>query len=335
MTVSSFEEGAFDELCELVGEDFDEIKRDAVGNVILLRKCGKDNAQKILIDTHFDEIGMMVTDIKDGGFLSVTSIGGLDRSILQASDVIIYGKERIRGVIASTPPHLRSSGDSDKTVPIDELLIDTGYSKEEISELVPIGTAVGFAPRYTELLDGCIAGKSFDDKACAAVAVHALSKISADELAGDVYLVLSCHEETVRIGGIAPAAFSLEPDYAMVIDVNFARTPDTPKAETLELKGGVSIAHSPITDRRLTLMTEELCRSKDIKFARVAAPSTTGTNTPALNLVGRGVPTVDIGLPIKSMHTYNEILNLEDAETLGALLRGFVCSNEIKEAFAE
>ena len=111
MSISSFEETAHEDLLRLVGDNFDEVKKDAVGNLVLIKRSGINNAPKILIDTHLDEIGMMVTAINDNGMLSVTSIGGLDRSILQASDVVIYGKEKLRGVISSTPPHLSSASE--------------------------------------------------------------------------------------------------------------------------------------------------------------------------------------------------------------------------------
>ena len=153
----------------------------------LIRRGGKENAQKILVDSHFDEIGMIVTEIKEGGFLTVTSIGGLDTRILQASEVIIYGAGReIYGVVGSTPPHLQKPGESGKLREITELLIDTGYSKEELQKHVSIGTPVGFMPKYSELKNGFIAGKGFDDKACGAIAALALAQTPADELWGDV-----------------------------------------------------------------------------------------------------------------------------------------------------
>ena len=334
MSISGQEYRSHGQIRELCGEHFDEIKEDAVGNILLIRRCGKENAAKIMIDTHFDEIGMIVTEIHDGGFLSVTSIGGLDEAILQASDVVIYGKETLRGVIASTPPHLQKSDEEKKLTEISKLLIDTGYEKDELCELVSVGTPVGFAPRYTELLGENICGKSFDDKACAAAAIYALANMTREELVGDVYLLLSCHEETVRIGGVAAGAFAVEPDYAMVIDVNLAAVPDTPRYETVDYGAGVSVSISAITDRKLTGMTETLCRDKNIKFTRIAAPSSTGTNTPVMNLTGRGIPTVDIGLPLKNMHTYGETLNMSDMRELVALVRAFVSSDNIKEAFA-
>jgi len=335
MSISGYETLNTKTLEELVGKYFDEIRTDAVGNHLLVKKCGKPNAPKALVDAHFDEIGMIVTDIKEGGFLTVTSIGGLDPSIMQASEVVIYGKETLRGVVASTPPHLIKATDSKKLKKIDELLIDTGYKKEEIEELVPLGTPVGFAPVYFDLQGERIAGKSFDDKACAAAAIWGLHDIDKNELAADVYLLLSCHEETDREGGVAAAAFGLEPDYAMVTDVNFARVPDTEKNETVVMGSGISLTMSAVTDRRLTALVGELCDEKKIGYTKVAAASHTGTNAMALGLVGRGVPVVDIGLPLKNMHTYTEIIDLADCRTLGKLVRAFVTSEKIAEVYGK
>ena len=119
----------------------------------------------------------------------------------------------------------------------------------------------------------------------------------------------------------------------MVIDVNLAKVPGTKRCETVDFGEGVSVTISPVTDKKLTRMTEELCTEKQIKYTRVAAAGSTGTNTPALNLAGRGVPVTDIGLPLKSMHTSTEVISLFDAEELARLVRGFVCSDKIKEEF--
>ena len=333
MSVSGSEYRAKDRLCELIGEHFDEISTDCVGNIRLIKRCLKNNPSLVMVDTHFDEIGMVVTKIHEGSRCGRHPYRSRTRT-LQASDVIIYGKKTIRGVISSTPPHLRKKSDSDKLTELHDILIDTGYEKEALEELVDIGTPVGFAPIYSELLGNTLVGKSFDNKACAACAIYGVANTPREALAADVCVLLSVHEETVNIGGVAVGGFELEPDYAMVIDVNLAKVPDAPRRESVDFGGGVSISISPITDRKLTKMTEELCRSNDIKFTRVAAPSSTGTNTPALNLVGRGIPTADIGLPLKSMHTPSEVISLDDAAELAKLVSAFISSSEIKEAFS-
>jgi endoglucanase len=328
-TVSGFERRATERIRQIVGDRMEFVSSDGVGNVLFVKRCGREGAPKILIDAHLDEIGMIVREVCDGGFLRVAPMGGIDPAIMQASDVIIYGKQELRGVVVSTPPHLRSG--EGELPDIDKLLIDTGLSKEKAVELIPLGTPVGFAPVYSEMLNERIVGKSFDDKACAACALAGIASVDAKALAGDVYLLLSAIEETNRLGGAAAATFSLLPDYAMVVDVNLARVPNTQKSETVEMDKGISISVSAATHVALTRATQKLCEDKGIEHSMVAAPSSTGTNATSVNLTAYGVPTVDIGLPLASMHTYCEVISLRDCRTLSELVAQFVCSGEIAE----
>ena len=137
----------------------------------------------------------------------------------------------------------------------------------------------------------------------------------------------------MRIGGVAPAAFDLEPDYAVVIDVNLARVPGTEPADTVEMGEGISICFSAITDKKLTNEVISLCEENGIKHQRCAAPSSTGTNTTCLGIVGRGIPVADIGLPLKNMHTYTEVIDLDDAKTLSDFVKALVCAEKIAEVY--
>lgn len=334
MSITGYEDYEHTALQAWLSEDFDGYDIDAMKNRIFVKYCGKENAPKILIDTHFDEIGMYVSDIKDGGFLSVVNIGGLDTRILQASDVMIYGKKVLRGVVASTPPHLAKASDKGKLGDVDELLIDTGYSKQALEELVSIGTPVGFAPRYTRLGENMLAGKGFDNKATAACAFEAIASAEREELAADVYLLLSSHEETDRLGGVVCGAYRIEPNYAMVVDVNLGRTPDTPKHETVELGKGSSVTLSAVTDRKLTALVCEMAEQKEIDIQKIVSADSTGTNAQALALVKGGIPVVDVGLPLKNMHTYNEVLCLEDCQNLVDLIKAFICDKKTAEVFS-
>ena len=331
MSITGYEGYDKERLTALM-QGFDESYTDAVGNRVFVRRSGKEHAPKILIDTHFDEIGMLVTDIKEGGFLTVTSVGGLDARTLSSARVRVYGKEVIDAVVSSTPPHL--SGDEKKLPRPEELLIDTGYPTEELRQLVRIGTPVGFYPTYRTLAGGRLAGKGLDNKACAAIAAVALLEIPAAQLAGDVYLLLSVHEETDRIGGTAVGGFALMPDYAMVIDVNLGYMSGAERRECVEMGKGPSIARSAIVDRRLTALTEALATRENIPWQIAVEPKSTGTNTEALHLVGAGISVVDVGLPLTAMHTYQEVLDMKDAEALKSLVTAFVTDREIAEVFA-
>lgn len=334
MSVSGGEGRGREELRGLIGGVFDEYRTDALGNHLFIKKCGRPGAPKILVDTHFDEIGMMVTDIKEGGFVSVINIGGVDTRILPASEVILYGKEPIYGVFAAKAPHLSTAADMEKLTPLSEMLIDTGYSKEELTELCPIGTRVGFKPIYAELLNDCLAGKAFDDKACGACAVFGIDAVRKTDLAGDVYFLFSAYEET-GMTGARVAGFGIRPDYALVLDVTHAETPDTKDRGLPAFGSGVAVAVSPILNRRLTGMVTELCRAGSIPYSLDACPGGTGTNANVLGISGDGIPTALCSLPLKSMHTSCEALSMDDANALKKVVSAFIKSKEIAEVFGK
>ncbi len=334
MSVSGGERRGGEELVSLIGGVFDEHRTDALGNHLFIKKCGREGAPKILVDTHFDEIGMMVTDIKEGGFVTVTNIGGVDTRILPASEVIIYGKEPVLGVFAAKAPHLSTAADMEKLTPLSEMLIDTGYTKEELEELCPIGTPVGFKPIYAELLNDRLAGKAFDDKACGACAIFGIDAVQKRDLAGDVYFLFSSFEEA-GMTGARVAGFGIRPDYALVLDVTHASTPDTKDYGLPAFGSGVAVAASPVTNRRLTRMVTELCRAGSIPFTMDACPGSTGTNANVLGISAEGIPTALCSLPLKSMHTSCEVLSMDDANALKKVVSAFIKSKEIAEVFGK
>lgn len=332
MSVTGFESTEKEKAKSLV-EGYDECREDAVGNLIFIYRCGRKNAPRILIDTHFDEIGMMVTKVGERGFLSFAPVGGLDVRTLSSAEVLVWGDRVVPGVISSTPPHLaKKDGKQEMPDPAD-LLIDTGMETEELTKIVRVGTPVGFAPRYRRLSGQRLAGKGFDNKACAAVAAAALAGVDKQALAGDVYLVFSVQEE-IGGGGVMAGAYGIDPHYAMVIDVNLAFMPGAKTAESVAMQKGPSISRGVTVDKTLRRMTEALCDRENIPWQPYVAPVRTGTNTEDLHLVRAGIPTVDVGLPLVAMHTYTEELDLSDAAALEKLVAAFVTDREIGEVFS-
>ena len=339
MTVTGYTYKSEEKLRALVGDVFDEYYGDSVGNHVFVRRCGKENAPRILLDTHYDEVGMMVTNIHKGGFLSMTNVGGLDMRIMQAAEVTVYGEDEdgnekeIYGVIVSTPPHLTKASEVNKLKEITELYIDTGYSEEELKKYVRLGTPVGYRGIYRDLLNNRITGKGFDCKACGACAVYAVANTPREELAGDVYMVFSNFEETgIPFGGATVAGFTIDPDYALVADVTGAVIPGS-ENKIPKMGDGPTITLAPITDRRMSKMLIKAAEEKEINLQVEVAAGRTGTNTTALNRIREGVPTVDIGLPLRNMHTYNEVISVDDALKMAEVIKIFITSKEISEVY--
>jgi len=139
-------------------------------------------------------------------------------------------------------------------------------------------------------------------------------------LAGDVYIVLSAAEEIHgQLAGCA--AFAIQPDFAIVTDVNFASTPGMPAEESSPLGEGPMTSLSAATDRRLTDRILDAAKKADIPLHPVVESTDTGTNAGSLVYSGSGVPTAVVSIPLASMHSYNECLSVEDGEAFARLIR--------------
>jgi endoglucanase len=133
--------------------------------------------------------------------------------------------------------------------------------------------------------------------------------------------------------GARVAGFGLRPDYALVLDVTHAAVPETKDLGLPKPCSGVAITASPVTDRNLTRMVVSLCRSGNIPYAMEVSTGSTGTNANVLGISAYGIPTALCSLPLKSMHTSAEVLNMEDANALKRVVAAFIRSKEIAEVY--
>ena len=316
-TVSGHEKRDRDNLFEIARPFFDEIREDKFGNFVFIKKSRLENAPRLMLDAHFDEVGMMVSQIHENGFLSVVAIGGLDTRVLPATEVTIYGKKPIYGVITSVPYHI--SGRAKSAPEMNEIYIDTGYTKKELEELVEIGSMVEFKERFDELEGDCVCSKSLDDKACVCALFDMAKNADAERLQYDLYVVISAQEETGK-NGARLVAYDIVPDIAIVTDVNFAQGEGIPKTESIELGGGAGIDISALTDIRLTRGIMKLLDKRGIPYQRACEPSRTSTNNDGISVSGQGVKTVLMSIPLQSMHTPSEMVCLGDIKSMSKIL---------------
>ena len=282
-----------------------------------------------------DEVGMMINDISEDGFLTVCGVGGLDKKLLSGTDVWVYGREKIiYGVVSANPGELLDLPDKDKAPDFDSLRIDTGYTKAELTELgIHIGTFVGYNAKLTKLANRRIAGRGMDDKVCCAGLLLAVCETDREKLAGDVTVVLSSREE-IGGNGANCAAYSIKPTIAIVTDVNFARTPGMDKKQSGKMGDGPMVSLSAVTDRRLTDKILCIAEKAGISVTKVVEATNTGTNANALVFCETGIPTAVVSIPLANMHAYNETLSLDDGEQFVALIKQIITSSDICTEFA-
>ena len=298
----------------------DEVTVDAMYNVIAHRK---GTGPKIMLCAHLDESALMVSRIEDDGCVRFGSVGGVDPRILPGSRVWVHGREgKLFGTIGALPPHLMSAEDRANNYKMDKLHIDLGMSADRVREQVRVGDLVTFNTPFTELANGQVAAKSLDDRACVAILLRAAERLQKLVCDADVYFVCSAQEE-VGGKGAQTAAFALEPDLAVVLDVDFALTPGCGPDVAQPLDAMV-VTHGPFVQPKVNKRLMDCARAHHVKLSQNVASRSTGTDADEIGASRAGVPTVLLSLPEKYMHTSVETISLDTLEEGARLLAHFV-----------
>lgn len=293
-------------------------------SVLAVKKSCNKNAPNLLLNAHIDEIGMYVTAIHDNGFISVVNVGGIDVNILASAQVTIYGKKSIKGVFASTPPHLDTSKEKE-LAKITSLVIDTGLSKKELEEIVEIGTPVGFDSAVDYLLNDCVSCKGMDDRICIISIIKAVEMLKKPPMF-NIYALFSSQEEVTSLGA-ATGVYGINPDIALVVDVGHAKMRGIEKIGALTLGKGTAVSYSATTSRKLS---DEICRiaqKNNIDFQRVSEANYTGTDAHNIQIALEGIPTTVLSIPLRNMHTPYEIISLSDVVNTSKLISEFINSS--------
>ena len=298
----------------------DEVTVDSMFNVIAHKK---GTGPRVMICAHLDEIALMVNHIEDDGSVRFASVGGVDPRILPGSRVWVHGRNgKLFGTIGALPPHLMSADDRSSNYKMDKLHIDLGMSAEKVREQVRVGALVTFNTPLTELANDQVAAKSLDDRACVAIMLRAAERLQKMYCEADVYFVCSAQEE-VGGRGAQTAAFAVEPDLAVALDVDFALTPGCGSDVAQPLDAPV-VTHGPFVQPKVNKRLIDCAKAHHVKLSQNVASRGTGTDADEIGVSRAGVPTVLLSLPEKYMHTSVETISLDTLEEAARLLAHFI-----------
>lgn len=321
-------EGPIRELVRQSWEPFvDEMHEGKLGSLIgLKRGTGPEPRPKLMFAAHMDEIGLMVTGIEKE-FLRIARVGGADPRVLLGLEVMVHGRRKLPGVVATRPPHVLPREERKKAVPLDEIFVDVGLSEEKVRELVSVGDLISIRREMSELKNRRVSGKALDDRACVAAITLSLERLQRVQHAWDVFAVATAQEET-GLKGAVTAAYGVAPDAAIALDVTFGEQSDVSKSDTLPLGKGPTIAIGPNFHPKLVERLKEVAKDREIPYHIDPIPGRSGTDAWAIQVTREGVPTALISVPLRYMHQPVETLAVEDVERAGRLLAAFVAESE-------
>lgn len=331
--ISGFE----DEIREIIRAELeghaDEIKLDSMGNLIATRNGSEF---ELMIAAHMDEIGFVVKKIDEKGFIRVAPIGGWFSQIALAQRVVLYGKQKVYGVIGCKPPHLMKDEERKKAIEISDMFIDVGAkSKEEVLSLgIDVGTPVAVDREVAMLANRRITGKAFDNRVGVAVAIEAFRRSKSD---ATLHFVATVQEE-VGLKGAKTSAFALDPDVAIAIDSCVAA--DFPGSESAHMdislgKGAViavidASGRGIIVSQPVLRWLKETAEKYKIPYQLEVAEGGT-TDATAINLTKSGIPAGVVSVPARYIHSPVEVVDLGDVESAVELVAR--ASENVKEYF--
>lgn len=317
---SGFERPAVLAARELLEPLVDEIWIDRLGSLVGVRRCGKPGAKKLLLDAHLDEVGLVVTGIKDG-FLRFKA-NGVDVRMLPDREVTILTQPPILGVVACLPPHVLSAEEREKAPEIKDLYVDTGLSQEEAERRIPVGTPMVYRTDFTVLGERQLCAKAMDDRACFAALLRTAELLRDQELDMDLYIVGSVCEETGGVGARVLAQ-GLSPDFCVAVDVTHGKTLDSPKEGAFVMGSGPVVGIGPNMARWMVRRLLDEAEKLGLAVQKEVMEGSSGTNGWELQIANEGIATAVLSVPLKYMHTPVEVVEPGDIEATARLLAAF------------
>lgn len=316
----------------------DEVSIDPLYNVIALKRAtpapGKQPGDatlqagpppRLMVCAHQDEIALMVSDILPDGTLRMGQVGGVDPRILPASTVTVHATrgrpQRLPGVVGAKPPHLLTEAERKKNYSREDLYVDLGLAPDKVRKRVNIGDLITLDGEAVLLLNGRVACKTMDDRACIGVMLEAAERLHTMAHQADIYFVCTSQEE-VGCRGARVAAHTVDPSLAVALDVTHATLPQSRPDTTLPLDAPAA-TYGPFIQHKLLDRLKATAAAHGIKLNTEHAEGSTHTDADSLQVAREGIPTLLIDLPLKYMHTTVELVDTAVIAECGRLLAHF------------
>lgn len=316
----------------------DIIEADLHGNLIVglskadsLKAISKTPTRRVMLAGHCDQIGFLVNDITDKGFLKIAPLGGIDKGTLWGARVEVLTKSGpIPGVIGRKAIHLQSAEERKKGLDdFDKLWVDIGMSsKAQVEKKIQIGDPLVFTPDIVSLGKNLICGPGLDDRVGLFVVMETLKSCSRKKLNVDLYSVSTVQEE-IGLRGARTAAYTIDPEVGLAVDVTHATDyphTDASKTPRCELGKGPTISRGVNTNLVVEKMLHDSAIKSKVKHQISHSGRPLGNDANAIQVTRGGVAAASIGIPNRYMHTQVEVCDLRDLSATVKLLTQFICS---------
>jgi endoglucanase len=280
---------------------------------------------------HCDQIGLIVTQIDDQGFIYTQAIGGWDPQQLIGQRMVIWTEAGpVPAVISRKPIHLLTDEERKQVVKLEDIWLDIGAKdKAEASGIVRIGDPVTLQLGFQELRNNLANAPGMDNRTGLWVVIEALRRAAKNPMQCALFAVSTVQEE-IGLRGAKTSSFGIEPHVGIAVDVTHAT--DCPKIDKRQ-QGEVALGKGPVIFRGpnmnpvVTRKLIEICRLREWPFQLSATGRATPNDANMLQISRAGVATGLVSIPNRYMHSAVEMVSLDDIDRAADLLAAF--ANEL------
>ena len=297
---------------------------DRVGNLTIKIK-GKNSSKKMMIFSHIDEPGLVVTNIDKNGFLDFDIVGDLRPKDLASQEVYVWGKKPILGLLGLKPPHILYPEERIASVTLDDMKIDVGFSREEALRYIDIGDTATFKTKCLSFRDNTLCAKALCDRVGIAVLYKTLSELR------NVDMEVSVVQHYNDYVGARVAVNEIKPDIVLVLDTIEGKTRENPY-ENIKCGFGPAVYSGPTVNPILTQWLIQCARSmkSESKYQVKATSSKNRTDGWAIQTACGGIPVAILSIPIMYKYCSAEIVKVLDLNYTSKLLLDFIYSLDKK-----
>jgi endoglucanase len=313
----------------------DDVRTDLHGNVIAV--INPIAQPRLMFAGHCDQIGLLVSQIDENGFIYTQTIGGWDPQQLVGQRMTIWTDTGpVAAVISRKPIHLLTDDERKQVVKLQDLWLDIGArSKAEAAELVRIGDPVTLQLGYQPLLNGLANAPSMDNKTGLWVVIEAARRARQRGASCALHAVSTVQEE-IGLRGAQTSAHAIAPNVAIAVDVTHAT--DCPTIDKRQ-QGEIAVGKGPVIFRgpnmnpRVTDRLITLAKSKGIPYQLSAIARATPNDANVLQISRDGVAVGLVSIPNRYMHSAVEVISLQDLDNAAELLAEFAVQLTIADDF--
>lgn len=292
-----------------------QIVYDKLGSIFVCKPSHKPNAKKVMITSSLDEIGYMITQIEEDGKVRLIGLETITPSLLAHQLVTVKTRSGKEYDGLALYPKVNLNETDAIAYKEEDIYIDMGVvSKQEVMDMgIHIGDSVVVKSSYQTWKHN-MSGKALDTRIGLYVGIQILEYLKEKTLDFDLYIG-GIAQAKVGYRGAQTAAYAIQPDMAIIL-----------QGEQDE-RSGVLLKYfdkTMLPNRNLLQDIEAVWQKKNIAYHLYQSLS--GSDGAFIHKAIQGIPSVEIGIPIQNIKTFQMLANVDDVEALQHALLQFVLS---------